>query len=164
MAKATQNKKRKKTSNYKPLVIIIIVLAAIIGASMIISYFLTKEETHIFTEEQEQVDEFKIEDLESIKTPIEGTWVSNYDGAILTINGLTFSIDLPSVEQAVSVKGTMAVEQNLVTFNNTNGDETCRNTEGHYQFSFENDEISFKLIKDNCSSRKERMTASWFKL
>lgn len=164
MAKSTRNKKRKKNNQYKSLIIIIIVLAAIIGASMIISHFLTKEEIHTFPAAEDQVEQKNIGELKKIKTPLEGTWVSNYDGAILTIIGLTFSIDIPSVDTSVALKGTLSVEKNLISFTNSNGEKNCLNVEGHYQFSFEADEVTFKLIKDQCNSRKERMTMSWFNL
>ena len=56
------------------------------------------------------------------------------------------------------------MEQNLVTFVNTSGKKVCIDIEGHYQFTFEEDELTFKLIKDNCPRRIELMSASWFKL
>jgi hypothetical protein len=164
MAKSTKNKRRKKWANYKPLIIISIVLIAIVAVSVVIGYFLTTEESLEDPKSIEQNEPKDTKALESVKTPLEGTWVSNYDGAILSVNGLTYNLDLPSVDASVSTKGTLAVEQNLVTFINSNGDEVCRNMEGHYQFIFNEDEVSFKLIKDSCNSRIERMTMSWFKL
>jgi uncharacterized protein YpmS len=164
MAGPTKSGKRKKRSNYKPLIIILIVLAAIVVVSIGIGYFLTKEEATTAPESVEQKEEPSTNELEAVKTPLEGTWVSNYDGAILGINGLTFSLDLPSVDAPETIKGTMAVEQNLVTFTNTSGDEMCPDMEGHYKFKIEDDEVFFTLIKDNCDIRKERMTMNWFKL
>lgn len=160
MGKTTRN---KKSSNYKPLIILFIVLIAIVVASIAIGYFLSKGESEAGPNTIEQKELLDNTALESIKTPLEGTWISNYDGAILTINGLTFNLDLPSVDQSITIKGILSVEQNLVTFN-SNSDKICKNMEGHYQYSFSADEVLFKLIKDNCNSRKERMTMSWFKL
>jgi len=164
MAASTKSRKRKKRTNYKPLIIILIVLAAIVVVSIGIGYFLTRGETVPTTEETEQTETLNTDELKSMKTPLEGTWVSNYDGAILGINGLTFSLDMPSVDAPETVKGSITVEQNLVTFINITGDDICPKMEGHYKFSFEDDEITFNLIKDNCDIRKERMTMSWFKL
>jgi len=164
MAGSTKSGKRKKRTNYKPMIIILIVLAAIVVVSIGIGYFLTKGETFSIPNEAEQTETLNTDELKSMKTPLEGTWVSNYDGAILGVNGLTFSLDMPSVDAPETVKGTIAVEQNLVTFINITGDEMCPNIEGHYKFRFEDDEITFNLIKDNCDIRKERMTMSWFKL
>ncbi|MCB2207936.1 MAG: hypothetical protein KQH67_06530 [Bacteroidetes bacterium] len=164
MAGSTKSRTRKKRTNYKPLIIILIVLAAIVVISIGIGYFLTRGETVPTNEDTEQTETLSTDELKSMKTPLEGTWVSNYDGAILGINGLTFSLDMPSVDAPETVKGTIAVEQNLVTFIIITGDDMCPNMEGHYKFSFEDDEITFNLIKDNCDIRKERMTMSWFKL
>ena len=164
MAGPTRSRKRKKRTNYKPLIIILIVLAAIVVVSIGIGYFLSKEEANTDPEPVEQKEEPNTNELEALKTPLEGTWVSNYDGAILTINGLTFSLDVPSVDASVSVKGTLASEKNLITFTNISDDEMCPDIEGHYKFRFEDDEVFFTLIKDNCDNRKERMTMSWFNL
>ena len=98
------------------------------------------------------------------KTPLEGSWVSMYDGAILTFTGLNFSLDMPSVDSPEKITGKIAIESTIVTFYNTGGKKICLDDEGHYQFTFENDELNFKVIKDQCASRKERMTANWFKL
>ena len=164
MAKSTKSKKRNKPGNYKTLIVLFIVLVAIAIASVIISYFITNDQSDKLSQETEQSDQLTDDEQKNIKTSLEGTWVSNYDGAILTISGLTFDLDLPSVDESLTVEGTIAVEKNLVTFMNTKGKEVCKDIEGHYQFTFEEDEISFKLIKDDCESRKERMTVSWFSL
>jgi len=164
MAKSSKSKKRNKPGNYKILIVLFIVLVAIALASVIISYFITNDESDLLSQETEQSDQLTIDQQENIKTSLEGTWVSNYDGAILTITGLSFTIENPGVDDPTKLSGKLAVEQNLVTFVNTGGKEICNGIEGHYQFTFEKDEVSFKLIKDNCESRKERMTVSWFRL
>jgi len=164
MTKTAKTKKRNKRGNHKTLIILLIVFATIAVASMVISYFITDDNPSIFSQKTEQSDESKVEELQNIKTLVEGTWVSNYDGAILTITGLSFTIENPGVDNRTKTSGNLAIEQNLVTFINSGGELVCKDIEGHYQFTFEKDEVSFKLIKDNCESRIERMTASWFRL
>ena len=164
MAKSNKSKKRNKPGNYKTLIVLFILLVAIAIASVIISYFITNDESDILSQETEQSDQPTGNEQNIIKTSLEGTWVSNYDGAILTITGLSFIIENPGVDDPTKTSGKLAVEQNLVTFVNTGTDEVCKGTEGHYQFTFDKDEVSFRLIKDNCESRKERMTANWFRL
>lgn len=164
MAESSKSKKRNKPGNYKTLIVLFIVLVAIAIASVIISYFITNDESNIASQETEQSDQLTIDQQENIQTSLEGNWVSNYDGAILTITGLSFIIENPGVDDPTKAAGKLTVEQNLVTFVNTGGEEVCKGIEGHYQFTFEKDEVSFKLIKDNCGSRKERMTVSWFRL
>lgn len=161
MPNSSKSKKRNKPGNYKTLILLLIVLAAIAIVSVIISYFITNDESDILSQETEQSDQLQ---QENIQTSLEGTWVSNYDGAILTITGLSFTIENPGVDDPTKTSGKLAIEQNLVTFINTGGEEVCKDIEGRYQFTFEKDEVSFKLIKDNCESRKERMTVSWFRL
>ena len=164
MPKSSKSKKQNKPGNYKTFIVLFIVLAAIALASVIISYFITNDESDILSQETEQSDQQTIDQQEDIQTSLEGTWVSNYDGAILTITSLSFTIENPGVDDPTKTSGKLAIEQNLVTFVNTGTEEVCKGTEGHYQFTFEKDEVSFKLIKDNCESRKERMTANWFRL
>ena len=161
MAKSTRSKKRNKPGNYKTLIILFIVLVTIAIASVIISYFITNDKSDILSQKTEQSDQLQ---QDNIQTSLEGTWVSNYDGAILTITGVSFTIETPGVDDPTKTSGKLAIEQNLVTFINTGDEEVCKGTEGHYQFTFEKDEVSFKLIKDKCESRKERMTVSWFRL
>ena len=164
MAKSSKSKKRNKPGNYKTLIVLFIVLVAIALASVIISYFITNDESDLLSQETEQSDHLTIDQQENIKTSLEGTWVSNYDGAILTITGLSFTIENPGVDDLTKISGKLSFEYNLVTFINTGGEEVCKDIEGHYQFTFEKEEVLFKLIKDNCESRKERMTVSWFRL
>ena len=94
-----------------------------------------------------------------------GTWVSNYDGAILTLKRFEFTLEMPSVDQKTTIKGELSVVKNVLTFVYTSGSETCRGVEGHYQYTLEdNGDIFFKRIKDKCKSRAERMEVSWFRL
>lgn len=160
-----KSRKRRSYSKYRPLIIVLVVLVAIVLVSIFFGYLLTKNDYNTFlNKETEQADLLDTNELENIKTAIEGTWVSNYDGVILGVNGLTFSMDLPSVDNPKSIKGVLSVENNLVTFNETSENSRCQNIEGHYKFHIDGEEISFELIKDNCEIRKERMTMSWFKL
>ena len=136
-----------------------------------ISYYLTNNDSQEIKdwvankENTEMVLEKEVQKPKAIeKTPLEGSWVSNYDGAILTFTGLDFVVELPSVDSPEKISGKIAIEKTIVTFYYTNGKKSCIDVEGHYQFSFDKDEIFFKVIKDQCASRKERMTATWFRL
>ena len=126
MAKTAKTKKRNKRGNHKTLIILLIVFATIAVASMVISYFITDDNPSIFSQKTEQSDESKVEELQNIKTLVEGTWVSNYDGAILTITGLSFTIENPGVDNRTKTSGNLAIEQNLVTFINTGGEVVCK--------------------------------------
>lgn len=145
----------------------IVILLAIL--SVVIAYFVlpfadddnmlpSKTETEI----NDQKEDEPVITIEPIYT---GTWVSNYDGAMLTIDRYSFTLEMPSVDHQSKIKGEMSVVKNVLTFVYTSGSANCRGKEGHYQYTLEeNGDIFFKLIKDNCKSRKERMQMSWFRL
>lgn len=164
-AKKRTHRKTKKSSNSLFLFIAIVIVLAII--SMAIAYFYsanfpTGAESIVTSNTQTEQKETPLKD---VKTTLEGTWVSNYDGVILTISGLTFTIESPSVESAANISGNLSVEENIVTFVILKGSTVCANAEGHYLYTMDDrGDLFFKLIKDSCASRKERMTASWFKI
>jgi len=168
MTPKTRKRKPKKTKlNGVWIFLAIVIVIAII--SMLLSYFWISEEKPdvLLLPAQEQVKETKTTPV-ATSTPakeIQGIWVSNYDGAMLTIKGLHFDLELSGIDESTIIKGTLAVEGNIVTFVYTAGTEVCKGPEGHYLYSIdESGELFFKLIKDTCEIRKERMTASWFKL
>jgi hypothetical protein len=173
MAKRRKSRKKTSTNNTLLTLIIIIVLLGII--SVVTAYFMLNDEnkdipklienvvgssdTNIETPADPKPDETEI-----IKTPIDGTWVSNYDGAMLTIENGTFSIEMPSVDASSKVKGTLALENSIVTFINKTEGKACKDEEGHYKFTFIDDELKLSKIKDACESRSERMNETWFRL
>lgn len=96
-------------------------------------------------------------------TELNGTWVSHYDGTMLTIKGLEVVFEMPSVDEAQKITGSISIEKNIVTFLPMEG--KCGNEEGHYLYSIDQKgELFFKLIKDKCQSREELMSMTWFKL
>ncbi len=168
MAVKKQRKKRKKPANNSLWVFLaIIVVLAII--SMLISYFwVGGEKPDVFllpsSEDNETVVTEQAED-QARSTPIDGTWISQYDGAMLTIAGNKFTLELPGIDESGAARGVFTLEDNICTFVIESGSESCRGTEGHYLYSLtDTGELHFELIKDICNSRKERMTANWFKL
>ncbi len=164
-----KRKSRKKPSANNSMLMLIAIVAILAIVSVVVAYFVLDNDNNETIEtitEIIQTDDnsLRTEEQKTIKTPIEGTWVSNYDGAMLTISGTTFSLELPSVDASGNVKGSIAVENTIVTFSNTTGTKTCIGKEGHYNYSFEDDELMLNKIKDPCDRRSERMTESWFRL
>lgn len=152
---ATTRRRSKKVWNNNLLIFLalIIVLALI---SMVMAYFMTDH-----TENNEKIK--TPGNKSQVIVPIEGTWVSNYNGTMLTIKGQQITLELPSVDKPGIIKGKIAIGKNSVTFIYENG--PCKSVEGHYQYSLnEKGELFFKLIGDNCPARREMMSASWFKL
>lgn len=144
-----------KNNNLLIFFAIILVIAII---SVVAAYYLSGEEN--------STNSMKVNETEKTVeqiTPLEGTWVSNYDGTMLTVEGQSVTFESPSVDESNKVSGEITIEENIVTFSDEEG--ACKNIEGHYLYSIdEKDELFFKLIKDSCPKRLEIMTASWFKL
>lgn len=166
-AKTRKRKAKKTTLNGVWIFLAIVIVIAIV--SMLLRYFWISEEKPDvpLLPAQEKVKETKTTSTVTPVQPkeIQGIWVSNYDGAMLTISGFDFELELSGVDETEKIGGNLAVEGNIVTFVYTSGTKACKGPEGHYLYSIdESGELSFKLIKDTCDSRKERMTASWFKL
>lgn len=167
MTAKTRKRKSKKTKlNGVWVFLAIVIVIAII--SMLLSYFWISEDKPdvLLLPSQEQVKETQTKQTTPIPAKeIQGIWVSNYDGAMLTITGLNFELELSGIDETEKISGKLSVETNIVTFVYTSGTKVCKGPEGHYLYSInESGELFFKLIKDPCESRKERMSATWFKL
>jgi alpha-beta hydrolase superfamily lysophospholipase len=95
----------------------------------------------------------------------ETTWVSNMDGAMLTINpNGTFTIDFPSVESTAFTQGTYKIEGNKIIFLNKPGSDICDGIEGTYRINLKDNALEFSLISDKCKSRKKHFKEGWFRL
>ncbi|RLD45311.1 MAG: hypothetical protein DRI89_01425 [Bacteroidetes bacterium] len=161
------NKKRGSKAQKSPLMLFLLIIILLAILSVVVAYFILQDDTKNeavpaqTTTETQQEEEPTL----TVEPMYTGTWVSNYDGVILTLNRFSFTLEMPSVDQKTAIKGELSVVKNVLTFVNTSGAETCQGDEGHYQYSLEdNGDIFFKLIKDNCKSRKARMEMSWFRL
>lgn len=153
--KKRSRKAAGKNNNLLIFFAIVLILAII---SVVAAYYLSGEDSNSIHAKINETEEASKE-----VTPLEGTWVSNYDGTMLTIEGRDITFESPSVDESSKVTGVIAVEENIVTFNDKIG--SCKNIEGHYLYSIDaKGELFFKLIKDSCPKRLETMTVSWFKL
>ena len=95
----------------------------------------------------------------------ETTWVSNMDGAMLTINpNGTFTIDYPSVESTASTQGTYKIEGNKIIFLYKPDSDVCGGIEGTYRINLKDNALEFSLISDKCKSRKKHFKEGWFRL
>ena len=164
---AKSRKKRTSKAQKSPVMLFIIILILLVVVSVVIAFFVlqdddAKEVVPVQTTTEVQQEGEPTLAVEPVYT---GSWVSNYDGAILTLNRSSFTIEMPSVDQKTAIKGELMVFKNVLTFVYTSGTETCRGEEGRYQYTFEDSgDIFFKLVKDDCTSRKARMEFSWFRL
>ncbi len=173
MAKNVRKKNTKSDNSFFKLLFVVLAIAVV---SITAAYFILRSDDLSISEsinnilgnsklEKNALDMQESNDAKLLKpSPLEGTWVSNYDGAMLSIKGGSFSIETPSVEASSKVKGKIMIVKTIATFVNINGNEKCREVEGHYSFSIDDGELQFKKIKDACNKRESRMRESWFKL
>ncbi len=171
MAKRRSTRRKANNSNSFMIFFIIVIVLAVL--SFVITYYVTKtfdsvdkdvvniQKTEATTEEV--TEEVAKESTE--KYVLEGTWASYNDGAMLTIRGRSFTIELPSVESTIVASGKIVIVGNTVTFVYTNQDSDCGIKPGKYEFVIESDdEVTFSEIDDTCSSRKIQLIATWFRV
>ncbi len=164
MSRARKSSKKNKGNINLSILLIIIALLAILSYAL--SFLFINDasgEQEMITQKPNRLtkDELPKGDVKII-TPINGRWYSTYDGAILTIDGTSFSLEIPSVDEAKAVKGTLALTGNEVTLKYDNSSKTCAGIAGRYHWKLEGqDKLVFKLINDDCKARSERMNAEW---
>ncbi len=171
--RTSRAKKSKKVNSFVVFLIVIVVLALISAG---VSYYLLdkdgiKTETVNKAEDVLPVKKIPTETVKPDDRIIEkdagllsGTWVSNYDGTLLTITGQSCVFEKPAVDSPVKIEGVVLVNKTLVTFI-FKEKSSCGTQEGHYEYQLTGEsEVFFKRIKDPCSIRSEQMSASWFKL
>ena len=164
-------RKGKNTPSSFLIFLVVVVILALI--SFAISYFVLDQDKEIQKKVAELEEPIKtnpiegeVSDQEGLNTmaQLSGTWVSNYDGTMLSIQGNTCVFESPAVDSPEKVTGTIQVNKSIITIVYT-GKHSCGSTEGHYEYQKEGEAgVFFKKIKDNCNSRSELMSASWFRL
>jgi hypothetical protein len=172
MAKQTRSAgklKRKKKNNFFSYFFIAVIIIAIIAFA--ITYIVTQKDDEVevvVTTVNDQIQQSQKDTVKNSKTKtlseIEGTWASLNDGAMLTISGRNYTLELPNVEGTLVGKGTCLIVGNKVTFVDTDGDNDCNITPGVYTFKIMSDEITFEKVDDKCTSRYSRLSATWFKV
>jgi len=164
----TKSQSSKKNKSFSIFIIVVIILALL---SFAISYFVMQTESEIVTTStnrenkkplQKPVRKSNLKIIQE-KSVLEGTWASYSDGAMLTIKGEHFSIELPSVESTVLASGKVIVENGMVIFIYTNKGSDCK-SQGRYKFEIKDDEVTFIAEKDGCKSRVVLLVATWFKV
>ena len=163
MAKRKSRKKRNKNNRSFTIFFIIVIIIAIL--SFAITYFVTQSDSEALVDAAKVEKEVTTPMTVIQKSSLEGTWASYNDGAMLTIIGLTFTIELPNVEGTIIASGKIVVNDNIITFINTSEKSDCNVKPGIYSFSIQDDnDLTFMKVEDNCKSRIAQIEASWFKV
>ncbi len=157
------SKKNKGTVNLFILLIIIALLAVI---SYVVSFLFindASEEQQMITKRPNQLTEEELPDGEvKIITPINGRWYSTYDGAMLSVDGTSFTLEIPSVDASKIVNGTLSLSGDEVVFKYNESSKNCSGKPGKYYWKMQGqDKLVFKMINDDCSARAERMSSVW---
>jgi len=161
----TKSRSIKKNNSFTIFLVIVIILAL---ASFAISYFVMQTDSEI-VKSNTNIEELKTIPKGSVKSTsdnliLDGTWASYNDGAMLTISGQSFSIELPSVESTVLASGKVVVKNKTITFIYTHNESDCGVKPGVYSFKLQDDEVIFKKEDDSCTSRVGLLVATWFKV
>lgn len=167
MAKRKRQSRKKKNSNSFLMFFVIVIIIAILA--FVISYLVMQTENEAVADSnvklEQTSDKKKPANAANVKVNLDGTWASYNDGAMLTISGRNYTIELPNVEGTIIEKGSVVIVENQITFVNTSEDTDCTIKPGRYSFVLEGKvEITFKKIDDDCASRKERIVATWFRV
>ena len=172
MAKKRKTKSKGKKANNGGLIFLIIVMVLAL-LSYAISYFVTEtnNEAARSIEKTNNIEQVKKANKKTVKTVkqddtsvLEGTWASYSDGAMLTVKGNSFTIELPSVQSSKVASGRITIHGNTVTFVYTNKNSTCGVKPGTYNFVIDNEEVTFDVAGDDCPSRVVVLSATWFKV
>lgn len=159
---------RRKTKNKNSFMIFFIIIIVLAIASFVITYYVTKTDVAI-EEKIAKVEETPTQPTKPVSVPdkllLEGTWASYNDGAMLTITGQKFTIELPSVESNVVASGRIVIVGSKATFIYTHESSECGVKPGVYEFIIQNEEeVTFKKVEDECSSRSTQLSATWFRV
>lgn len=188
--KSPGRRSSRKGSGFKPLIWFLLVILVLGGIALMVSYYMAakQEGKPVFSElwfantknDKEKTDDNALIDQrvqkeekkseptrprESKPNPLQGqTWVSMLNGTMLSIEGNRYTIDFPSVEEQLPMKGSITFLGSEFTLLNSNSDDACNNSPGLYSFSFEGDELIISVKSDSCSKRSRNLEASWFVL
>jgi hypothetical protein len=188
--KSTKRRSSGKGSAFKPLIWFLLLILLLGGMALLASYYMAAKQDgkQLFSElwysgskiDRERAVEITPMDqgvqtkqkkaeppepTQSDSNPVQGhTWVSMLNGTMLTVEGNRYTIDFPSVEEQLPMKGSIAFSPNEFTLLNSSSDDLCNNIAGVYSYSFIGDELTIAVKSDLCSKRSRNLAASWFKL
>ncbi len=92
-------------------------------------------------------------------TNLSGCWLSNEQGAFITLDQYGYRIDFSNVDASKPLTGNYYIENNLIVFT-TDGNE-CKGTEGTYRITFYKKNFSLICKDDDCTSRRNILEADW---
>lgn len=126
-----------------------------------------KEEQKKETAKSEQSEPDKKEQTEVIdlkkefkeNQTLSGCWLSNMQGASLTIDEYGYRIDFFGVDASKPMTGTYIIDGNHIIFKSN--DDVCKNEEGSYRITFNKKDFSLNCKNDDCKKRRNILESDW---
>lgn len=115
------------------------------------------EQSEPAKKEQTEVIDLKKEFKEN--QTLSGCWLSNMQGASLTIDEYGYRIDFFGVDASKPMTGTYVIEGNLIIFKSS--DDVCKNEEGSYRITFNKKDFSLNCKNDDCKKRRNILESDW---
>jgi len=169
MAKRKSKRSKRKSNNSFTVFFIVVVIIAILA--FVITYLVMESDKDevipVATEQEKQKETVNTNTANQVapSEELQGTWASYNDGAMLTISGRNYTIELPNVEGTLLEKGTIRIMKGKITFVDTDDDSDCSISPGVYGYKLNSEgEITFEQIDDICKSRSIRLSATWFRV
>lgn len=114
---------------------------------------------NVITENEVKKQEPKTQKSESESKTLNGCWLSNEQGASLTLDEYGYRIDFFGVDASKPITGNYSIEKNLIIF--TSDDSDCNGLDGTYRITFYKKNFSLIAKDDKCSSRRNILEADW---
>ncbi|MBG0781650.1 MAG: hypothetical protein H0S84_05230 [Bacteroidales bacterium] len=178
-------KKGRKGSSILTLVLIIAIVA-LAGSYFYITYTTEKALegvfspiTTLFSSQNDSTDQVTVEQSQEVVeapkelpkeekpviiSPLEGTWVSTLNGAMLSFEANLFKLEFPSVEERATLEGHFKILDGKLHLVNTLSDDVCGMENGIYSFQLNGEDLILDAENDPCKMRKENLSTDWFKL
>lgn len=100
-----------------------------------------------------------VNDKTNIKASINGYWLSTSEGAVLTMNDDSYSIDFAGIDASNPIAGTYKLQDKKIIFSTDAG--SCKGEIGIYRIILDKHDIKFICEDDNCLKRKATLTTEW---
>ena len=118
----------------------------------------TEKKTEVKKEESKLPETEPKKEFKELKT-LNGCWLSNEQGASLTLDDYGYRIDFFGVDASKPITGNYSIEKNLIIF--TSDDSDCNGLDGTYRITFYKKDFSLIAKDDDCSSRRNILEADW---
>lgn len=118
----------------------------------------SEKKTEVKKEESKLPETEPKKEFKELKT-LNGCWLSNEQGASLTMDDYGYRIDFFGVDASKPITGNYSIEKNLIIFTSDGSD--CNGLDGTYRITFYKKDFSLIAKDDKCSSRRNILEADW---